>query len=213
MGDHTLRRILQIVVVVAVLAVPAWVYNSVVSRHEAVDAAWSQVESTYQRRADLIPNLQRSVERYLEHERDTLEAVTAEREGEPALDELLATLKQSRARSADALSEAAPGDAAALARIQSTQGELGAVVQRLMARSEAYPDLRSGDQFLRLQAQLEGTENRINLARSRYNEAVRRYNSTIRRLPGRLIADIEGYEARAYFESEAGADRPVALDL
>lgn len=210
---ESLSRIVFILLILAVLAVPAWAYNSVVDRHEAVDAAWAQVESSYQRRADLIPNLQRSVERYLEHERDTLESVTAEREGEPSLQELLASLDQARTDSDDALSNAASGDAAALERVERAQSELGHAVQVLMARSEAYPELRSGDQFLRLQAQLEGTENRIDLARARYNQAVRNYNSTIRRFPGRLIAMAEDYSERPYFESESGADRPVALDF
>ncbi len=213
MGEKHLRQIVLLVIALAVLAVPAWAYNSVVGRQEAVDAAWAQVESGYQRRADLIPNLQRSVERYLEHERDTLEAVTAEREGDPALADLVGSLNEARTQSDQALSGAAPGEPAALQRIERTQRELGQVVSVLMARAESYPDLRSADQFLRLQAQLEGTENRIDIARVRYNRAVRRYNAAIRGLPGRLIAAAQGYRERPYFESEAGAERPVALEL
>jgi LemA protein len=168
----------------------------VVSRREAVDAAWAQVESAYQRRADLVPRLVEVVKRHLRQESETLVAVV-----------------EARGRAVGALSGAPVGEAE-IAGLGRAQGELGQGLARLVAIAESYPELRSADSFLELQAQLEGAENRIHVARIAYNDAVRAYNASIQRLPTAWLAEAHGYQRRAYFESEEGARRagPLGLD-
>jgi LemA protein len=165
-------------------------YNTMIGHDEAVKQAWSDVEATYQRRADLIPNLVETVKAYAAHERETLEAITEAR----------ARVGQVRI-TADDLS-----DPQAVAAFQSAQQGIGSALSRLLLVAERYPDLKADQNFRDLQHQLEGTENRINVARQRYNQAVATYNTSIRRFPNNLTnAVLLHLERRAGFEAEEGA--------
>lgn len=198
---------------VLIIAAFAWFYNGIVNREERVYEAWSQVESNLQRRADLVPNLVETVSRYMRHERETLTGVVDER-GDAlnpladALDRLIADQQRAAGQGGVELD-----DEAALARLAETQAVLGNSLGNLVAVVESYPNLRSSDQFLSLQAQLEGTENRINVARMEFNESVGAYNSAIRRLPGTLIAGMADFRRKAYFETRDGAGEPVEVDF
>jgi LemA protein len=199
--------------VVVLLLIPfvlwVWMHNSLVSKEEDVFEAWAQVESNYQRRADLVPALVDSVSRYLQHESETLTAITSERGAEAdglskAIDELIDAQKAA----ADALRQQPDSvieDEDKLARLYAEQNVVGRGVSNLLAVAESYPDLRSADQFLELQAQLEGTENRINIARMRFNDAAGEFNSTIRKLPWNLVASTGDFRRKAYFRSEEEA--------
>ena len=166
-------------------------YNKVIGLQEGVDGQWANVENVYQRRADLIPNLVETVKGYAEHERETLEAVVA-----------------ARAKATQVTAELTPeamNDPAALQKFQAAQGELGSAIGRLMVVMEQYPDLKANQGFLDLQAQLEGTENRITVERRRFNELAQGYNTTIRKFPMALMAGMFGFEKKAYFEAAEGA--------
>jgi LemA protein len=188
----------------ALLLLPPLTYlglhNGLVSRLEAVDAAWAQVESAHQRRADLVPVLVETVKRHMRHEAETLVAVVEAR--------------SAAARPVGAQAGHAPADPAELARVARAQTELALGLQRLVALAESHPELRSADSFLELQAQLEGAENRIHVARVAFNDSVRAYNAAIQKLPGAWIAQARGMERRGYFESDEGAERarPLGLD-
>lgn len=173
-------------------------YNLLVSRDEAVDAAWAQVESAHQRRADLVPVLVEAVKRHMRHESETLIA-----------------LVETRSQAAAALaSKEAPANDEDLARLGRAQTQLGQDLARLVAVAESHPELRSADSFLALQAQLEGAENRIHVARLEFNDAVSAYNAAIHKLPAAWLAEARGLTRRAYFESDEGAKRaqPLGLD-
>ena len=164
-------------------------YNGLVTKDEVVSEKWGAVETVYQRRADLIPNLVNTVKGYAAHEESTLQAVTDARTRATAMtiDPSTATPEQMQAWMA-------------------AQDELGAALGRLIAVSESYPDLKASQNFLSLQSQLEGTENRIAVERQRYNEAVKEYNVVVRRFPSNIIASMFGFEKRAMFEAQAGAE-------
>ena len=179
---------LAIVLLVAALNLQSCNYNSLVEKQQAVDQSWAEVENQYQRRASLIPNLVNTVKGYAAHESQTLEKVTQARAAATSI-----TI------SADNLNEET------LAKYQQAQGELSQALKSLLAVSEAYPDLKANQNFLELQAQLEGTENRIAVARTRFNDATRQYNVTIRRFPANLIAGMFGFDQKAYFAAEEGA--------
>lgn len=187
MKNKSLWIILGIVAVVLFWGVSA--YNGLVTKEERVVSAWANVETVYQRRADLIPNLVNTVKGYAAHEKQTLMAVTEAR-------------AKSTAISIDP-STATPEQMKAWMRAQS---EVGSALGRLIAISENYPDLRANQNFLELQKQLEGTENRISTERRKYNEEVRNYNVKIRRFPTNIIAGMFGFEKREMFESQEGAD-------
>ena len=182
-----------------------WLYNDMVGKEEQVFAAWAQVESNYQRRSDLLPTLMRTVGRYLEHERGTLMDVTQERTG--ALRPLGAALEEVEAarQQAEAQAEAAPEAEAAMERLAAAQAAVERSLGRLFALAEDYPDLRAADQFLELQAQLEGTENRLNVARIEFNQRVEEFNGAIRQLPGSLLARLGDFRRKAYFQAAEGA--------
>jgi LemA protein len=220
-GTGAMNRTLSLLVSSALLLLPvalvvggfSWFYNRIVDKEERVYEAWSQVESNLQRRTDLIPNLVETVSRYMRHERETLTAVADVRGDalnplEDAMSRLIADQQ-----SAAAQEGAAPDDQQALARLAQAQQVLGGSLKNLIAVAEAYPTLRSADQFLSLQAQLEGTENRINVARMEFNESVGAYNSSIRRLPGTLIASLSDFKRKAYFETEEDAGQPVDVEF
>jgi LemA protein len=171
-------------------------YNTIQQKDEAVDAAWSQVLNVYKRRADLVPNLVATVKGYASHEQQVLTQVT-----------------QARAQVGSINVNA--GDPESLARFQQAQGELRSAIGRLLVVSENYPQLRADQQFLQLQAQLEGTENRIAVERQRYIERVQDYNTTIRQFPTNITAKIFGYDTRPNFtvENEAQIQEAPQVDF
>jgi LemA protein len=214
------KSILNLIAIVIFLIVPVLllttVYNGLVNREEAVFKNWAQVESQLQRRSDLVPALVDTVAGYVRHERETLAGVTAQRaqiQGDlkGAIDalaesqEMIATLY---ADDADLLESQERMDE--LLRAQAT---LKSRMSGFMALAEDYPELRASDQFLELQAQLEGTENRINVARLRFNESVNSYNAAIRRLPGTLVAGMGSFKRKAYFQADENSDQPPAVNL
>lgn len=164
-------------------------YNSMVTKDEAVDGQWAQVENVYQRRADLILNLVNTVKGYAAHEKETLEGVV-----------------NARAKATSTTINADNLDAAALQKFQAAQDGLSSALSRLMVVVEKYPDLKANQNFLELQAQLEGTENRIAYERMKFNESAKDFNTYIRKFPKNIYAGMFGFEKRAYFESAEGAD-------
>lgn len=189
----------------------ASLHNSLVSKEEAVFEAWAQTESNLERRADLIPALVQTVSRYLRHEAETLTSVTEQRGDaklSQVLDELIAAQKASKDL-AQSDGNSIVEDDASLAALYAAQKSVGQRMHSFLAVAESYPQLRSSDQFLELQAQLEGTENRINVARMRFNQAVATYNAAIRKLPGSLIARVGDFKRKAYFQAdEESRDKP-----
>ncbi len=184
-----------VLIVIALFVVIGFVsvknsYNSMVSLEEGVTAQWSQVENVYQRRADLIPNLVNTVKGYAEHEKEALTAVIEAR---------------SKATSVNINPENL--DAQSIQKFQEAQSGLSSALSRLMVVVEQYPDLKANQSFLDLQAQLEGTENRIATERRKFNEAAQSYNTTIRKFPKNIYAAIFGFEKKTYFEAEQGAEK------
>lgn len=175
--------------VVAVVAIFFYAtYNGFVNREEGLKSAWSNVEMQYQRRADLIPNLVNTVKGYAAHETQTLNEVT-----------------EARARATSINLSADDLTPERLAQFQRAQGEVRSALGRLIAVSESYPDLKANQNFLELQAQLEGTENRIAVARKDFNAAAQQYNVSVRRFPANLVARMFGFGQKPYFESAEGA--------
>ena len=175
--------------VVAVVAIFFYAtYNGFVNREEGLKSAWSNVETQYQRRADLIPNLVNTVKGYAAHETQTLNEVT-----------------EARARATSINLSADDLTPERLAQFQRAQAEVRSALGRLIAVSESYPDLKANQNFLELQAQLEGTENRIAVARKDFNAAAQQYNVSVRRFPANLVARMFGFEQKPYFESAEGA--------
>ena len=168
--------------------------NNIPSYDEAAKAKWSDVLNQYQRRADLIPNLVETVKGYAAQERQVLEEVI-----------------NARARATQVQVQIPPdivNNPEAFKRFQDAQAQLTGALGRLLAVSERYPDLKSNQNFLALQSQLEGTENRIAVERRRYNEAVREYNTRLRLFPGSLVASLRGFREKAYFEATPGSETP-----
>lgn len=163
-------------------------YNALVRLEEGVTAAWSQVENVYQRRLDLIPNLVETVKGYAAHESSTFQAVT-----------------EARSRALSARSGAVPSDPAQFQKFQESQAALSGALIQLMAVAERYPDLKAGQNFLELQAQLEGTENRIAVERGRFNEAARAFNTRLRQFPMNILGGLFGFKAKQYFQSDPAA--------
>ena len=188
----------KIWIVLAVIAVVIFIiyssvkgtYNNMVVRDEAVDASWAQVENVYQRRADLIPNLVNTVKGYAAHERETLEGVIEARSKATSVNVNPENLNEQ-----------------SLQQFQQAQAGLSSALSRLMVVVERYPDLKANQNFLDLQAQLEGTENRIAVERRRFNESAQSFNTYIRTFPKNLYANMFGFEKKAYFEAEQGAER------
>jgi LemA protein len=165
-------------------------YNGMVTMEESVTSQWSQVENVYQRRSDLIPNLVNVVKGYAEHEKSTLTAVI-----------------EARAKATAVTIDPSKLDAAALQKFQEAQSGLSSSLSKLMVVMEQYPDLKANQGFLDLQTQLEGTENRITNERRKFNEAVESYNKYIRAFPNNLLKGFFGFEKKAYFEAEKGAEK------
>ncbi len=169
-------------------------YNTIVQQDEAINQAWSQVENAYQRRSDLIPNLVETVKGYANFEKQTLTAVI-----------------EARAKATSVNIDPSNLSPEAIQQFQQAQGGLSSALSRLMVVVEQYPELKANQNFLDLQAQLEGTENRIAFERKKFNDAVGLYNAGIRRFPRLIIAAIFGFEKRGYFEAEQGAEKAPAV--
>lgn len=172
-------------------------YNSLVASQESVNQAWANVETAYQRRADLIPNLVSTVKGAADFEQETLENVVEAR---------------SRATSIN-IDAGDLDDPAKIQQFQAAQEQLSGALGRLLAVSENYPQLQAVNAFRDLQVQLEGTENRINVARTRYNQAVASYNTQVRQLPTALVANFAGFNPRTPFEAEEGAEQAPEVDF
>lgn len=164
-------------------------YNNMVTKDEAVTGAWSQVENVYQRRADLIPNLVNTVKGYASHERETLEGVV-----------------NARAKATSTTIDASKLNAESIKQFTAAQDGLSSALSKLMVVVEKYPDLKANQNFLELQAQLEGTENRITVERQKFNETAKDYNTYVRKFPRNIYAGMFGFEKKDYFEATAGAE-------
>ncbi len=182
-----------IILAVIVFIFGAGTYNGLVSRKQAVDAQWAEVQNQYQRRADLVPNLVQTVSGAANFEKSTLTEITQARAsvGQVKLDP-----------------NQAPTDPAKLQQFEQAQGSLGNALSRLLVVAERYPDLKSNQNFQDLQAQLEGTENRITTARNHFNEAAQGYNTAVQVFPANLFAGMFGFTARPYFQAKEGSDVP-----
>ena len=188
-----------IITVVVIALVAIWgisSYNGLVSMDENVSNQWANVETQYQRRSDLIPNLVNTVKGYAKHESETLESVMAARSQatQVKIDPSNCTPQQ-------------------LAAYQKAQGDVTTALGKLLAITENYPDLKANQNFLELQSHLEGTENRINVARKDFNDTAKKYNTSLRRFPRNIIASMFGFEKRAYFEAEAGAEKAPKVEF
>lgn len=171
-------------------------YNGLIAKDEAVATAWGNIQSQYQRRADLIPNLVSTVKGYAKHESETLENVMA-----------------ARAKATQITVNADNLTPEKLKQYQAAQGELSQALGRLMAVSENYPNLKANENFSELQAQLEGTENRINESRQIYNSAVQTYNVSVRRFSANIVAGMFGFDKKNQFEAEAGAEKAPKVEF
>lgn len=171
-------------------------YNGLIAKDEAVATAWGNIQSQYQRRADLIPNLVSTVKGYAKHESETFENVMA-----------------ARAKATQITVNADNLTPEKLKQYQAAQGELSQALGRLMAVSENYPNLKANENFSELQAQLEGTENRINESRQIYNSAVQTYNVSVRRFPANIVAGMFGFDKKNQFEAEAGAEKAPKVEF
>lgn len=188
-----------IITIVVIVLVALWgisSYNGLVGMDEKVSNQWANVETQYQRRSDLIPNLVNTVKGYAKHESQTLEAVMAARSQatQVKIDPSNCTPQQ-------------------LAAYQKAQGDVTTALGKLLAITENYPDLKANQNFLELQSQLEGTENRINVARKDFNDSAKEYNTSLRRFPRNIIASMFGFEKRNYFEAEAGAEKAPKVEF
>ncbi|MFQ5650310.1 MAG: LemA family protein [bacterium] len=198
-----MKIFLGIMAVLVILVIGAYAsikgtYNSLVSLDEGVNGAWSQVQNVYQRRADLIPNLVQTVKGYAAHEKETLEAVIQARAS--------ATRPQINAR--EVLQ-----NPQLFRQFEQAQGQLTSALGRLMVVIERYPDLKANTNFIRLQDELAGTENRIAVERRRFNESVQGYNQTVRSFPTMIFAGVFGFQQRQYFEASPEAQQAPEVDF
>ena len=185
-----------LVALVALVSLNSCGYNTMTEKEEAVNKAWSNVENQYQRRSDLIPNLVNTVKGYPQHEQSTLTAVL-----------------EARSKATQITVNADDLTPEKLKEYQAAQGQVTSALGKLLAISEAYPDLKANENFKELQAQLEGTENRISVERRNFNEIVGDYNTYIRKFPQNIMASIFGFEKRAYFEAEAGSEKAPKVEF
>lgn len=194
------KSMIIILVIVAILAIGVMsaisTYNGLVKMDENVSGQWANVETQYQRRADLIPNLVNTVKGYASHEKETLEGVVAARSQATQIKIDVNDLTPEK-----------------LAEYQKAQGAVTSALGKLLAITENYPDLKANQNFLELQAQLEGTENRINVARKNFNDAAQAYNTDIRRFPKNIFAGMFGFEKRVYFEAASGAETAPKVEF
>ena len=187
------------IIVVLLFAGYSWVkgtYNTMVTQDEGVKTAWSQVENQYQRRMDLIPNLVNTVKGYATHEKETLEGVVS-----------------ARAEATKTTIDPSNLNEESMKKFQAAQGELSSALSRLMLVIERYPDLKANQNYSELQAQLEGTENRISVERKRFNETAQSYNTYIRSFPTNILAGMFGFQPKAYFSAESGAEKAPKVEF
>ncbi|MBQ5838431.1 MAG: LemA family protein [Bacteroidaceae bacterium] len=171
-------------------------YNSLVSSDEEAQTKWADVETQYQRRADLIPNLVNTVKGYAAHESETLQAVV-----------------EARAKATSVSIDPSNMSAEQIANFQKAQDVVSSALSKLLVTVEKYPDLKANENFKELQAQLEGTENRISVARRDYNDASRQYNTSLRSFPKNILASLFGFEKRAYFEAQTGTEQAPSVQF
>ena len=171
-------------------------YNSLVSSDEEAQTKWAHVETQYQRRADLIPNLVNTVKGYAAHESETLQAVV-----------------EARAKATSVSIDPSNMSAEQIANFQKAQDGVSSALSKLLVTVEKYPDLKANENFKELQAQLEGTENRISVARRDYNDASRQYNTSLRSFPKNILASLFGFEKRAYFEAQTGTEQAPSVQF
>ena len=184
-----MKRLLFLLLIAGSMGLQSCQYNTMVEKQEAAIAQWSQVENVYQRRADLIPNLVATVKGYAAHEQEALVGVI-----------------EARSKATSVNIDASNLDALNIQKFQAAQDGLSSALSKLMVVVERYPDLKANQNFLELQAQLEGSENRIAVERKKFNESVRNYNTYIRKFPNSLVAWLFDFEKTTYFEADAGAD-------
>lgn len=187
------------VLAVAILAAIIWVknlYNGIVTAEEDTESAWAQVENVYQRRADLIPNLVATVKGYAEHESETLEKVI-----------------EARSRATQMTVDPSNLTPESIAKYNDAQGELSKALGKLMLIRESYPELKANQNFLELQAQLEGTENRISTERMKFNDIVKKYNKLVRQFPNNILASLFDFEKKGYFEAQSGAENAPKVEF
>ena len=185
---------LAVIAVIALWSISA--YNGMVGMDEGVQGKWADVETQYQRRSDLIPNLVNTVKGYAAHEKETLAAVV-----------------QARSEATNVKIDPTNMTAEQMAQYQQAQNGVSSALGKLLVVVEKYPDLKANQNFLELQAQLEGTENRITVARRNFNEAAKEYNTAIRRFPKNILAGMFGFEKKAYFEAEQGAEKAPQVEF
>lgn len=193
-GNYGIFVVVLVVIVAVIWGIGR--YNNMVKGGEAVDSAWGNVENAYQRRADLIPNLVATVKGYAAHEESTLQAVV-----------------EARAKVSQAHVDVTELTEENMRKFQESQGALSTALGRLLMIQESYPDLKANQNFLELQSQLEGTENRINVARTEFNEKAKAFNISIKKFPANIIASIGGFKERSYFKSKEGADVAPAVEF
>ncbi|MCQ2265160.1 MAG: LemA family protein [Bacteroidales bacterium] len=194
--SKTVKILIIIGAIVALIAVISGIYNKMVKLDENVQQAWAQVENVYQRRADLIPNLVKTVQGAAEFEKGTLEAVVCARSKATSMQ-----IDPSKLSEED------------IAQFQKVQDELSSSLSRLMVVVERYPELKANQNFLELQAQLEGTENRITVERKKFNEVVQNYNTAVRRFPNNIFAGMFGFDKKGYFKAQEGAENAPEVDF
>ena len=188
-----------LIIVAVVLVIYLWFksgYNAMVEKQEAVQAQWAQVENVYQRRADLIPNLVATVKGYAQHEQGTLTAVI-----------------EARTKATSVTIDPTNLDPDDIAQFQAAQDQLSGALSRLLVSVEAYPELKANENFMALQAQLEGTENRITVERQKFNEKAMEYNQYIRKFPRNIIASMFDFEKVGYFKAQAGAETAPKVEF
>ncbi len=188
------KNLLNFLALLLSLSLTSCGYNSMVSKEENVTGKWSQVENQYQRRADLIPNLVNTVKGYADFEKSTLTAVI-----------------EARAKATSIKIDASNLTPEKLQQFQAAQDQLGSSLGRLIAVAEQYPNLKANQNFLDLQAQLEGTENRIAVSRQDFNQSVQDYNTYIRKFPNNLTSGIFGFDKKGYFTAKPGSDTPPTV--
>lgn len=184
-----MKKYLWIAIVAILVLWSGCSYNGLVRSEEGVESQWANVETAYQRRADLIPNLVATVKGYADFEQETLTAVI-----------------EARSKATQVQLNVDDLNPQAIQKFQQAQGAVGSALSRLLVTIERYPELKANQNFLELQAQLEGTENRISVERKRYNDIAKGYNSSIRTFPGVFVARIAGFEKKGYFEAAEGTD-------
>ncbi|MBR6250989.1 MAG: LemA family protein [Bacteroidales bacterium] len=181
---------------IAAISMSSCSYNTMVEKQESVEAAWSQVENVYQRRADLIPNLVATVKGYAEHEQETLTGVV-----------------EARAKATSMTIDASKLNEQNLKEFQAAQDGLTQALSRLLVVQEQYPDLKANENFRDLQTQLEGTENRITVERQKFNDTAREYNTYIRKFPNNIVASIFSFESKPYFTAAEGASTAPKVEF